>query len=372
MQNTNFTNVDDQVPDPVNIRTKINSEKWIRKRFIVVFLIYLGNLFAILFQGNLNIAIVNMTSTKSGIDSKPEFDWQPHKIGFILSSFNYGYLLCSFGGLLSKKFGGVVTYGSSITIMALLNVISPFALRRSVTIFMVFRGLEGFCAGVAYSSSYDVWICWVPINKTMKLFFFNLLGYSTGAMITYPTCGFLIYKLSWPSAFYIPGCTGLVWSIIWFIFMLNNSTTDETNLKSKKISTQCNRNRLFLIFKVQLPTNIPLLKIISSKVVLAAAFAKFAYGFGYLGIRNILPLFVNGIVAGITEFCCGCGEMLAPIFVGFVIQHHRYSEWSIFFVSCGGTFLMAAIIFLLYGSSEVQLWAQDLSNENEIPGETKL
>ncbi|XKL65605.1 hypothetical protein PGB90_009025 [Kerria lacca] len=450
------------------ITREVNSEMWIPKRFIIIFLLYLGNGFVILLQGNLSIAIVDMTSNKTGIRVKPEYEWKPHQIGLILSSFNYGYVLSTICGLLFRKFGGAMTYGISITLMAFLSVISPLVLPRSLTAFVVVQGLEGFCSGLAYLSSYDVWKDWVPLKETMKLFSFSLLGYNTGAIITCPLCGFLIHKLGWPSAFYVPGGAGLVWSIIWFIFVSSNPETDKRNGLKRSVKS-------FLIFKARL-TDVPLLKIISSKVVLAIAIAKFAYGFGYLGFRIILPLFVNdntnsnveivgylsgipniiafffvpfaGIildyiqnkkiysvtviqktflvctcliiglalisivflqnfiysicmiglftiifsfprlilsticfyitseyssaVAGITQFCSAFGEMLAPVFVGFVVQHHLHSEWSIYFTTCGGTFLVVSIIFLLYGSSEVQPWNQDSINEHEIPEITKF
>ncbi len=64
--------------------------------------------------------------------------------GLILGSFFYGYIVTQLpGGLLATYFGGKWVFGVGILITAVLTVVTPFAARYSVNLFIALRIIEG-------------------------------------------------------------------------------------------------------------------------------------------------------------------------------------------------------------------------------------
>lgn len=74
---------------------------------------------------------------------KPDFDWDQKTKGFVLSVFSFGYIFGPFGGIVSKKYGAVSTFGFGIGATALLTVLTPFLLRMHFGLYIFARILEG-------------------------------------------------------------------------------------------------------------------------------------------------------------------------------------------------------------------------------------
>lgn len=72
-----------------------------------------------------------------------EYRWSSTKKGSILSSFAWGYLASPIGALAVKRIGGVLTFGSGITITAFLTILTPALISWNLNIFLVVRILEG-------------------------------------------------------------------------------------------------------------------------------------------------------------------------------------------------------------------------------------
>ena len=65
-------------------------------------------------------------------------------LGTILGSFFYGYIFTQLpGGLLATFFGGKWVFGIGILITSILTIITPFAARQSVYLFIAVRIVEG-------------------------------------------------------------------------------------------------------------------------------------------------------------------------------------------------------------------------------------
>lgn len=61
-----------------------------RKRYLVIFLSFLGFVNLYTNRINLSVAIVAMTSNSTEDGSEPKFNWDTKQQGFALSSFFYG------------------------------------------------------------------------------------------------------------------------------------------------------------------------------------------------------------------------------------------------------------------------------------------
>lgn len=84
-----------------------------RKRFLIIFLAFLGNINLYTLRISLSVAIVALTKNRTITDengnerNEPIFDWSSQQIGFALGAFFYGYIVTQIiSGLLAKKFGG--------------------------------------------------------------------------------------------------------------------------------------------------------------------------------------------------------------------------------------------------------------------------
>lgn len=76
---------------------------------------------------------------------KAELELDSKTIGFILSSFSYGFVLAPIGGLLAVKFGGVRIFGLGVLVAALLTILTKFLLRFGIPFLVLVRFLIGFC-----------------------------------------------------------------------------------------------------------------------------------------------------------------------------------------------------------------------------------
>ncbi|XP_065208389.1 vesicular glutamate transporter 2-like [Planococcus citri] len=75
----------------------------------------------------------------------------------------------------------------------------------------------------------------------------------------------------------------------------------------------------------------------------------------------------TGALAGIAAFWHTVSVILVPNMVGFIVQDHTLEEWSICFLISAAVLLMGTIVFVIYGSSELQPWSVSLpSNVNDV------
>ena len=54
------------------------------------------------------------------------------------------------------------------------------------------------------------------------LYNFVISGASVGSVILYPLSGYLADAYGWRSIFYVTGAAGVVWSILWFVFVFDS------------------------------------------------------------------------------------------------------------------------------------------------------
>lgn len=101
----NFRSRDEQPDDKIPY--------FLKKRYLVVFLAFLGFVNLYTMRVNLSIAIVAMTENRTienpdgSTTVEQYFDWSTKERGFALAAFFYGYITTQFvGGYVAAKFGG--------------------------------------------------------------------------------------------------------------------------------------------------------------------------------------------------------------------------------------------------------------------------
>ncbi|XP_017297933.1 putative inorganic phosphate cotransporter [Diaphorina citri] len=86
-------------------------------------------------------------------------------------------------------------------------------------------------------------------------------------------------------------------------------------------------------------------------------------------LSNHLDLSPNfaGTLMGFTNGCANIASILGPLFVGFIVTDNTsVSQWQTIFLIAAAIFFFGNLIFLIFGTSEVQPW-----NDSEYDGDKK-
>lgn len=109
-----FGNHGTSVQETVVEEDTLSWKFWRKRRYMVVFLAFLGFFNVYSLRVNLSVAIVAMTENHSVYNESSnstnwvqEFNWDSKEKGLILSSFFYGYIFTQLlGGFIGAKIGG--------------------------------------------------------------------------------------------------------------------------------------------------------------------------------------------------------------------------------------------------------------------------
>ncbi|MCP9259616.1 Vesicular glutamate transporter 1 [Dirofilaria immitis] len=187
-----------------------------------------------------------------GAHSTQQFYWSPTELGFMESSFFYGYAITQIpGGMLAAKFAPNLLFGFSILIAAVLNLFLALALNaHPYTDFIVIaiQVCQGLSLGVSYPAMHGIWRHWAPPMERSKLATTTFTGGYLGVMIGLPISAYLVSYINWCTPFYFYGVAGILWFLIWF------SISAPTPEKSKSISDDEKR---FIIEQVGQVTSSP-------------------------------------------------------------------------------------------------------------------
>ncbi|VDM80509.1 unnamed protein product [Strongylus vulgaris] len=152
---------------------------------------------------------------------EPEFVWSPTELGWMESSFFYGYAVSQIpAGVLAGKFAPNKLFCLGVLIASLLNITIAFALQfhpfTDVAV-MIMQCMQGLALGVTYPAMHGVWRYWAPPLERSKLATTTFTGSYVGVMLGLPLGSSLVSYFSWSAPFYAFGCAGVLWSIIWCI-----------------------------------------------------------------------------------------------------------------------------------------------------------
>ncbi|KAH8381373.1 hypothetical protein KR093_003900 [Drosophila rubida] len=218
---------------------------WRKQRYIVVLLAFFGFFNVYSLRVNLSVAIVAMTENRTVIDGdgnvsyEQDFPWDSKQKGLILSSFFYGYIMTQFlGGYIGTKVGGNIVssttvnwqidtnvmiglqvFGLGIGTTAILTLLTPLAANHSLEMFLAVRIIEGFFEGVTFPGIHAVWARWSPPLERSRMASIAFAGNYAGTVIAMPSSGLLASRYGWASVFYVFGAIGVLWLILWLLFV---------------------------------------------------------------------------------------------------------------------------------------------------------
>ncbi|CAG9817211.1 unnamed protein product [Phaedon cochleariae] len=333
---------------------------WKTRRYVVAFLGFFGFFTCYALRVNLSVAIVAMTELKNitlengTTKLVKEFDWDSKIQGYVLSSFFYGYVVTPLvGGFAATKFGGRTVFGIGIGVTAFLTIITPFAVKSSVYLFIVVRILEGLFEGVTYPSMHAVWSKWAPPLERSKLAMIAVSGSYVGTVVAMPVCSLLATTLGWESIFYVFGAFGVLWSVLWMTLIAETPENDSSisQYELKYITQAINEHKTTPL------EHIPWRSFFTSMPVWAIIVANFVENWGFYTTLTQVPTFMKyvlhfdmnsvGFVSSLPYLACSITVQLAGQLADFLRRRKIMTTTEVRkFLNCGA-FVFQTIFMLL-------------------------
>lgn len=141
----------------------------------------------------------------------PEFKWNMHAQGWILSAFPFGYFSSQIiGGNFSKRFGGKNMLTLSVLLWSFITLLTPL-ISSSVNLLIFSRVLLGVAEGVGLPAVVQIFsTCVMPDQRSRAFGYLVALG-SIGQTVAAIICP----HLNWRVMFFIFGLMGFMWVFFW-------------------------------------------------------------------------------------------------------------------------------------------------------------
>ncbi|CAJ0922299.1 unnamed protein product, partial [Mesorhabditis belari] len=232
--------------------------------------------------------------------------WSPSMQGLLFSASFWGGLMTTvFSGYLADRFGPKMIVMFAVIDMSIMSALGPFLAEQTYWAYFGTRVVLGMGEGFVIPCLNSLAVRWFPPNEKSTLGAIYTTGNQIAASLTSVLVAVLCTSpLGWPAIFYIHGIYGIIWSIIWKVFVSNTPSKNkwiskdeeefiERKLATKKQSMTFNQNK------------VPWRKLVFGKVPGAVYGCQFAFNFSitllqaflptYLKDHLLLPIHLNGI-----------------------------------------------------------------------------
>ncbi len=185
------------------------------RRFWIYFLLFLFNTISYTDRVNMSLA---------GHPIAQEFGLSPVALGYLFSSFLWGYVLTMlFGGRMIDSLGAHRVAAICATIWSVAQILTGVA-AGFASMLLTRLGLgvgEAPVSPISYRSVRD----WGPFTEHGRAIGVIQSGTLLGPALGAPIVAWLISATSWRISFYATGAVGLVWVVVWILFV---STPERT------------------------------------------------------------------------------------------------------------------------------------------------
>ncbi|KAL4639957.1 sialin [Arapaima gigas] len=281
-------------------------------RYSLAFLSCFGFIVAYALRVNLSVAMVDMldTDTDNNASSSvcPEheehpaltrnhtakvYEWDSETQGWVLGSFFYGYIVTQIpGGYLARKHGAKWLLGFGILGTVIFTMLTPLAADLGAGYLIAVRVLEGLGEGVTFPAMHAMWASWAPPLERSRLLTICYTGSQLGTVFSLPLSGLICYYLDWTYVFYIFGVIGLLWFLLWVMFVSNTPDSHRTiSEKERRYITSSLKNEVSASV-----TDIPWWSMFTSMPVWAIVVAHFSYNWTFYTLLTLLPTYMNSIL----------------------------------------------------------------------------
>ena len=175
----------------------------------------------------------------------------------------------------------------------MIALLTPAAARTHIVLLIIIRVVSGLGEGVMRPACHALIARWSAPNYRSIVVSVIFVGVDVGVLVGMFLSGLLCDRAGWPSAFFVFGVVGCVWSLVWSVLCYNSPSSHP------RISTVERRYWETVIGTTDLvarPPTTPWREIFTSVPVWALAVAFFANNWGYYTLATCLPLFMHDVL----------------------------------------------------------------------------
>ncbi|KAJ3654692.1 hypothetical protein Zmor_013865 [Zophobas morio] len=213
----------------------------------------------------------------------------------ILSSFFWGYVVFQIGaGQIGEHFGPRYFVTGTMILGSIFNVLIPvMAQAVGPTGVIVCRVIQGLNQGFLYPSTHVLISQWTPLSERTRVSSMVYSGSSLGIVISMILSGAIAdSSLGWPSVFYIYGSAGIIWGIIFGIFIVNSPSEHKTITEEERKYIQSSNS----VTKDQKKVPTPWKSIFTSLPIWAIFITSCAQAWGTFTLLTEIPSFLNSVM----------------------------------------------------------------------------
>ncbi|XP_048254969.1 vesicular glutamate transporter 3-like isoform X1 [Haliotis rufescens] len=208
------------------------------KRYLMVFLGFIGLLVSIGFRTCFALVMVHVTNhtsakrdadtlfpncTATGTSRNLQLHIDPSRVFLFYTAFYCGTLVTQIpGGILAARYSSKWVCGLSILVSSVLFLVLPTAIQYNLPAVYVIRVLQGLAEGCSVPALNGVISEWAPKTERSRMITIAYAGAYISPAIALITTGACACYVSWSSSIYIYGGCGVVWSLVWMVCVYDN------------------------------------------------------------------------------------------------------------------------------------------------------
>jgi MFS transporter, ACS family, solute carrier family 17 (sodium-dependent inorganic phosphate cotransporter), other len=249
------------------------TEPTTKKRWAMVFALFVAFVLCNLDKVNMSVAIVPMAAS---------FGWTATQKGLVASAFFWGYAFTQIpGGWLSSKYGGKAVLFYGVILWSLGTLIAPWCATLGMGPLLISRFIVGLGEGVAPSAATGILAKTIPPSQRSKAVTATFGGLDVGSLLGLLIAPPIILFLGgWQAVFYLFGLLGFAWGAWWWMGYAKDTAVD---MKLTAAETAKSAGGL----------NIPWGKFAKSKEFWALMVAHFTWNYFSYGLLAWLPSFLS-------------------------------------------------------------------------------
>ncbi|KAK6191616.1 hypothetical protein SNE40_003260 [Patella caerulea] len=291
----------DPVPDDGNTRGKrFQAKSFSRMRHVVVAVACIGMVLINAMRTNVGFTVLTIldeeahrkVGTIEAIMSLPNVDWNSKMVGFLHSSFYIGYLLTHMpAGYLATYLPSYRIFAGSILLSCALNLLLPSCINADeYYLTCLVRFLQGLVEGSLYPGCYGVLRYWSTPSERGRAGSTVLTGAYAGAVVGFPVAGMITHYIGWQYVFYLNGCVGILWALIWIVFA-REKPSDHPFISENELKYMTKEQGYDVIDNKE--TKIPMKEILTCPAVLCLCLCHFARNWVFILMLTNEPYYLS-------------------------------------------------------------------------------
>ena len=158
--------------------------------------------------------------------------------GYVLSSFFWGYWFTQLpGAVICCYLGASKVFGLGLFIAIIASFLCPLISGINFWLFIALRLFIGLGQGVTFPVALNIFASWAPAAQFATFTALSGGGQYLGAVLANSVSGLLAsssFLEGWPSLFYVYGGLGVLWALLWFVFVTDDPSNSYWTSSAEK------------------------------------------------------------------------------------------------------------------------------------------